>query len=190
MNASTKEPLLILSFTLLIVVLGLIPPIVFPTLSVYITTQSMGVLLAGGVLGAKRGALAVIAFLLLVAFGLPVVAGGIGGLNLLTGQTGGFFIGWIAAAYTIGLLIERYWVRLNFITTVSIVATGAIGTVYITGLLWIVIAGSSSLTEAMTIVSIYIPGDIIKSVICALIVLAFKEHYPLITLQDTERKNS
>ena len=45
-----------------------------------ITLQTMGVMLAGSVLGARRGALAVLTFLALVAAGLPLLAGGRGGL--------------------------------------------------------------------------------------------------------------
>ena len=67
-------------FAALIAALGLIPSLTL-AFGVPITAQSMGVMLAGAILGAKRGALAVLLFMALVALGLPLLAGGRGGLR-------------------------------------------------------------------------------------------------------------
>ena len=67
-------------FAALVAVLGLVPQIALPG-GVPVTAQSLGIMLCGTVLGARRGALAVGLFLLLVALGLPILTGGRGGLG-------------------------------------------------------------------------------------------------------------
>jgi len=70
-------------FAALIAVLGLIPKLDLPfTAGVPITAQTLGVMLAGLILGARNGALAVLLFLFVVALGAPVLSGGRGGLGV------------------------------------------------------------------------------------------------------------
>ena len=97
---------LIALFAALIAVLGLVPKLTLMS-GIPITAQSLGVMLCGTVLGARRGMLAVLLFLLLVALGLPLLAGGRGGLGVFAGPTVGFLIGWVAGAYVIGLLTAK-----------------------------------------------------------------------------------
>ena len=63
-------------------VLGLIPPIALSITPVPITLQSLGVMLAGGLLGSRLGALSQLIFLLIVGVGAPLLAGGRGGLGV------------------------------------------------------------------------------------------------------------
>ena len=67
-------------------VLGLIPPIALSITPVPITLQSLGVMLAGGLLGSRLGALSQLVFLLIVGVGAPLLAGGRGGLGVFLGQ--------------------------------------------------------------------------------------------------------
>ncbi len=97
---------LIALFAALIAVLGLVPKLTLMS-GIPITAQSLGVMLCGTVLGARRGALAVLLFLLLVALGLPLLAGGRGGLGVFAGPTVGFLVGFPLAAYVIGWLTSR-----------------------------------------------------------------------------------
>ena len=71
-----------------------------------ITAQTLGVMLAGSILGPWRGLLAVAAFQALVLAGLPLLAGGRGGLGVFTGPTAGFLIGWLAGVVVIGMLAQ------------------------------------------------------------------------------------
>ena len=104
---STRDLVLIALFTAIIAALGILPPIELGFIPVPITAQSFGVMLAGAVLGARRGALSVALLLVLVAIGLPLLAGGRGGFSVFTGPTAGFLIGWIAGAFVTGLAAER-----------------------------------------------------------------------------------
>ena len=64
------------------------------------TLQTFGVFLAVGVLGGKRGTLAVLIYILLGCVGLPVLAGFTGGIGILLGSTGGYIVGFLFTALT------------------------------------------------------------------------------------------
>ena len=107
----TKDLAYIALFAAITAVLGLVPAIqVGP---VPITAQTLGVMLAGAVLGARRGFLSQLLFLVLVAIGLPLLASGTGGLAVFAGPTAGYLISWPIAAFVVGLLTERFWTRYN-----------------------------------------------------------------------------
>ena len=91
---NTRDLVLSALFAAIIVALGLLPPIPIGIIPVPITAQSLGVMLAGVVLGAKRGTIAVLLVVVLVTIGLPVLSGGRGGLAVFVGPTAGFFVGW------------------------------------------------------------------------------------------------
>jgi biotin transport system substrate-specific component len=80
--------------------------IMIPLPPVPITLQTLFVVLAGALLGGRLGALSQVVYLLLGIIGLPVFHGGKGGLGILLGPTGGYLVGFIAAAYVVGKLIE------------------------------------------------------------------------------------
>lgn len=62
------------------------------------TLQTMGVFLAVGLLGGKRGTVAVLVYILMGAVGLPVFSGFAGGLGKLLGMTGGYIVGFLVSA--------------------------------------------------------------------------------------------
>ncbi|MDO9546958.1 MAG: biotin transporter BioY [Pelolinea sp.] len=84
-----------------------------PFSPVPITAQTLAVLLCGIILGSRRGAWSMVLYLLEGVFGLPVFAGGMGGLAVLFGPTAGYLIGFIPAAFLVGTLAEkgfdRHW---------------------------------------------------------------------------------
>ncbi len=94
-------------FAALVAVLGLVPP-VDASGRVPVTAQSLGIMLCGTVLGAKRGALAVLLFLALVALGLPLLSGGRGGLGVFASPSVGFLAGFPLAALVAGWVTERW----------------------------------------------------------------------------------
>lgn len=81
--------------------------LVIPIGPVPIVLQNLFVLVAGILLGRRWAAVSVGVYLLAGACGLPVFAGGTGGLGRLVGPTGGYLFGFLAAAYIVGLLAER-----------------------------------------------------------------------------------
>ena len=100
-----------------------------PFSPVPITGQTFGVLLIAMALGRVRGMAVVLAYILEGAMGLPVFAGGRAGLPVLLGPTGGYLIGFVAAAWVIGSLADRGWDRKYFSSLAAMmIGTGIIFT--------------------------------------------------------------
>ncbi len=78
-----------------------------PWTPVPITGQTLGVLLVGAALGARRGAAALLLYLVEGAMGLPFFAGGAAGVGRLLGPTGGYLASFPVAALLVGWLAER-----------------------------------------------------------------------------------
>ncbi|MGD0749931.1 MAG: biotin transporter BioY [Anaerolineales bacterium] len=81
--------------------------ITLPFTPVPITGQTFAVLLVGAALGARRGAASLLLYLIQGLLGLPFFAGGASGLAYFLGPTGGYLVGFVAAAGLVGLLAAR-----------------------------------------------------------------------------------
>jgi biotin transport system substrate-specific component len=175
----TKDLAYIALFAAITAVLGLVPAIqVGP---VPITAQTLGVMLAGAILGARRGFLSQLLFLVLVAIGLPLLASGTGGLAVFAGPTAGYLISWPIAAFVVGLLTERLWTRYNVAWGILANVVGGILVIYAIGVP--VLAAVANLSPKAAIVSGALPflvGDAIKAVLAALIAVQVRRSYPVI----------
>jgi biotin transport system substrate-specific component len=91
------------------IIIGLFAPVAIrlPFSPVPIAMQNNVILFLAVLLGSKRATLAVLAFIAQGAMGLPVFAGGNGGILHLVGPTGGYIFGYIASAYVAGWIAER-----------------------------------------------------------------------------------
>ena len=182
---STRDIVLSALFAAIIVALGLLPPISIGLIPVPITAQSLGVMLAGVVLGAKRGTIAVLIVVVLVAIGLPVLSGGRGGLPVFVGPTAGFFFGWIFAAYVTGYLSERLAKpeQTGLAQGIGFFVASVIGGIFVLyafGIGYLALAGNVSLPVAFYGSMGFIPGDIVKAVVAALVGRAVMAGYPLL----------
>lgn len=164
---STRDLVLCALFAALIAGLGMAPPIPLGFLPVPITAQSFGVMLAGALLGARRGGLAVLLFVLLIAAGLPLLAGGRGGIGVLMGPTGGFVLSFPVAAFVVGLLAERFATGVNPIRLFAACAVGGITVVYAGGIPWLSLVAGLPLEKAALGSIAFIPGDLIKAAVAA-----------------------
>lgn len=154
-------------FAALIAVLGLVPRVDLAA-GVPITAQSLGIMLCGTVLGAKRGALAVLLFLLLVALGLPLLSGGRGGLGVFVGPSAGFLVGFPIAAFVAGWIMERTTLPAFWAAAAGGVI-GGIGVLYAFGITGMAIVLDKTLAEAALLGLAFLPGDIIKAVLAGLV---------------------
>lgn len=154
-------------FAALIAVLGFVPQIMLP-FGVPITAQSLGIMLCGTVLGAKRGALAVLLFLLLVAIGLPLLSGGRGGLGVFASPTVGFLIGFPVAAFVAGLVTERLPAPVGWAAGVGAFVGGVV-VLYVFGIAGLSFMLDKTLSEAALMVTAFVPGDMIKVVLAGLV---------------------
>lgn len=160
--------------------LGAMPPIFLGCHPIPITAQSLGPMLAGSILGAKRGALAVMLFIAIMATGLPIMAGGRGGIGIILGPSAGFIVGFPIAAYIIGFLFERNWYKLRLGWAFVYILLGGVIALYSIGLLWITILFNLPTDKFCIAIGILLPGDIIKVLLSATTAIAIKKSYPLI----------
>ena len=168
-------------FAALIAVLGFVPQIMLP-IGVPITAQSLGIMLCGTVLGAKRGALAVLLFLALVAIGLPVLSGGRGGLGWFVSPSGGFLVGFPIAAFVAGFVMEKVRGGVGFSAGLS-AFLGGIVVLYLFGIPVLALTVTDenlgkmfaeapslrSLPLPLALAALFLIGDLIKVVLAALI---------------------
>lgn len=129
-----------------------------------ITGQTFGVLLVGALLGSRRGALALAAYLLEGAAGLPVFAEFRGGLPVLLGPTGGYLVGFVFAAGLVGWLAERGWDR-RFVTALAAMALGNV-VVFACGVPWLAQFVTPSQALALGFWP-FIAGALVKTVLAA-----------------------
>ena len=174
---SARDLALIASFAALIVALG-IPGAVDPVGSgVPITLQSLGVMLAGSLLGARRGSAAAAVVIALCAIGLPVLAGGRGGLGVFASPTVGFLVGWVAATAVTGYLMSRRRTDSLWLTTLAVVLGGVVvlHAVGIAGMMW---RAQLSLSQAFMADLVFVPGDLVKAVIAVVVTMAVRRAFP------------
>lgn len=176
----TKDLAYVALFAALTAALGLLPPIEVAFVPAPITAQTLGVMLAGAVLGSRRAGLALLLFVVLVVVGLPVLAGGRGGLGVLLGPSGGFILSWPVGAFVVGLLTERFWRRYNVLLGILWNVVGGVLVVYLIGIPWMALVGGLGFDKALVGSLVYVPGDLTKAVIAAAVAVAVRRAYPLI----------
>jgi len=144
---------------------ALFAQIEIPLQPVPITGQTFAVLLIGALLGSKRGAAAMIAYIAQGALGLPFFAGGAGGLGIITGATAGYLLGFVGAAYVIGLLAERGLER-SVLTSIIPFLVGTV-VIYVCGVAWLsIVLGSLSKAIQFGLLP-FLVGDALKLVAAA-----------------------
>jgi biotin transport system substrate-specific component len=161
-------------FAAFIAVLGIFPGLYVGGSGVPIVLQNMGPLLAGAVLGARRGTGAVLLLLALTALGLPLLSGGRGGLAPFVGPSGGFLLGWILSALVTGLLVRALGTRLP---ALLLAAAAGIVVDYAVGIPWLG-AYTGDLGAAAIASLVFVPGDAAKVVVAALVAAAVHRALP------------
>ena len=137
-----------------------------PFTPVPITGQTFAVLLSGAALGAGAGA-ASQALYVVLGLVFPFYAGGTGGWQHATGATGGFLIGFVAAAWIVGKLAENRQDR-SVATAVPAFLTGTV-TIYLFGLPWLAhTLGVSWVRAAELGLAPFVLGDLIKAVLAGI----------------------
>ncbi|MDI4646117.1 biotin transporter BioY [Cohnella hashimotonis] len=148
--------------------------------SVPITLQTLAVMLAGGLLGARLGFASIGLVVLLAAAGLPLLHGR-GGLSTVFGPTGGFIWMFPFQALFIGMTADRLFrngrkttQRTYAILIVSIVLFG-VALAYVGGVPWYAYKAHLSLNAALIGACYpYIPGDLVKAAVAVIIIAALR----------------
>jgi biotin transport system substrate-specific component len=164
-------------FAAIVAVLGL--PGAFTLVgAVPITAQTLGVMLAGAILGPRLGALSMAVLLALVAIGLPLLAGGRGGIGVFFGPSAGYALGWIVGALVIGLIVHAGGRKPVLWRTFVGVVTGGILTIYAVGIPVQSAVTRLPLGETALTSLVFVPGDLVKAVLATAIVGTLVRAYP------------
>jgi len=174
-SSAGTQALLVLGGSVLVAVAAQIS---VPMLPVPMTLQTLAVLLVGLSLGARLGALALIAYLLEGAAGLPVFANFNNGLAFF-GPTAGFLLGFVMMALLAGLATD-YGIR-RFLPLAA-VALAVSALLYVPGVAWAMLADAALGVDAAKwgadsfamiwqyYMSPFLLGDVVKAVIAALVI--------------------
>lgn len=180
---------LVATFAAFIAVCSIVPGVPGPS-GVPFTLQTFAVVLAGLVLGARRGTAAVALYLVVGLAGVPVFADHTAGLAVLTGPTGGYLVGFLAAAAVAGTLVRpalrltepvrtparRAVARYAAILVAGLVASPVVLDVFgVLGLMW---RAGLSFHAAFAANLPFVPGDVIKTALAALVTVAVFRAFP------------
>lgn len=167
-RSATRDLAQIAVFAALIVVLGLPGQISIGSAGVPITLQTLGVMLAGALLGWRKGALSVLT-VIVIGLALPVLAGGRTTLTSLAGPTAGFLLGWIPAVIVIGLLTAWMMPRYRLIPGLLVNIVGGIGVIYAFGVAGMLLRTELTFSGAIAANTVFLPGDLAKAVVTAIV---------------------
>jgi biotin transport system substrate-specific component len=147
-----------------------------PFSPVPVTLQVFFVLLAGSMLKSKWGGLSIIVYTMLGIAGLPVFAGGSSGIGVLFGPTGGYVIGFILAAYTVGKLSERVENadKSGLLINALNMSAGVL-VIYACGFIQLMFVSEIGPGTALALgVVPFLPGEIVKTGVAAYIASTYK----------------
>src|SRR3954454_22028951 len=131
-----------------------------------VTGQTFAVLLCGAALGANRGATAMLLYLLIGMIGVPVFADGNHGVDIVTGASGGYLVGFLVAGWVVGKLAEQRYDR-RPLTALPLFLIGS-ALIYAIGVPWLAISAHQSLGWAISNGFVdFIPGDLVKAAAAA-----------------------
>ncbi|MBW0270216.1 BioY protein [Nocardia sp. MH4] len=165
-------------FAALIAALGLPGAITVGFSGVPITLQTLGVILTGAILGARKGTAAVAVFIALTLIGLPLLSGGRTGLTALASPTAGYLIGWIPATLVIGALTALILPKYPIVPGLLINALGGIVVIYLFGTAGLLIRTDLGVWAAVSTNFAFVPGDLAKVVIATVVAKGVHRAYP------------
>ncbi|EKQ56602.1 MULTISPECIES: biotin transporter BioY [unclassified Clostridium] len=161
---NTRQLTLIGVMTAVICVLG---PLSLPIGLVPISLTNLAIYFAIYILGKKQGTISYMVYLLIGLIGLPVFSGFSGGFPKLAGPTGGYLIGFAFMAFISGLFIDKFTDKIYMCFLGMVLGTVV---TYLFGTAWLSYVAHIPFNKALAAgVLPFIPGDLIKMVIAALI---------------------
>ncbi|HRA75149.1 MAG TPA: biotin transporter BioY [Propionicimonas sp.] len=173
---------LIAVFAALIAAFALTPAIPIGAAAVPLTLQTLAVVLTGLVLGAWRGFLATLLYVVVGLAGLPVFAGGAAGLGVLAGPTAGYLLSFPLGAAVAGA-VAGYCLRRGFRARyLWLVVAGLACTVVVTslGIVGMMLTIPWPLPKAFAAALLYLPGDVVKVFAASGIAVAVHKAFPVL----------
>lgn len=158
-------------------VVALLAQVTIPLPLVPITGQTLGVILVGASLGSRRGAAALLTYLLVGLAGAPVFAEFTGGPASVLSPSFGFLLGFVPAAFVAGWFAERAWDRRPVLALLGFVAASAVpflaGVPYLAMILNAVMGAEMGLGAVLAVgVWPFLLGGLVKAALAAVLVPA------------------
>lgn len=147
-----------------------------------VSLQTLAVCLASGLLGTKRGTAAVFVYIILGLIGVPVFTG-FGATARLIGPTGGYIVGFIATALTVGFASDCTGNKKSAVRLAVLILSMVVGIAmcYAFGTAWFLIfeRAENNPVGLISVLSVcvlpYIPFDIVKTIIASALVFSLKK---------------
>lgn len=159
-----------------------------------ITLQTAAVFLAALLLGPLYGFVAVLVYVLLGAVGLPVFAGFSGGIGSLVGMSGGFIMSWPFAALLAGFVYFKFGRnKKGVVKYAEMIVAMLLGSVviYVVGLTQFIFLTKMSIQASLLACMVpFIPGDILKMVLVAIIVPVLEKAMKFIFADELASANA
>ena len=158
-----------------------------PMLPVPITLQTLGVALAGLVLGPWRGGAAVLLYIVAGLAGLPVFAGGSGGFGVLFKPSAGYLLAFPIGAFAAGWLaiLARWWGRWLPITLGLASLAASFCVIHPAGIIGLMVNAKMGFVAAAMTDLLFWPGDILKSLLAGLIAITVHRAFPTLLPRST-----
>ncbi|MDA3975236.1 biotin transporter BioY [Enterococcus thailandicus] len=161
-------------FLALIIVSGMIA-IPVPAIGVPVVLQNIIIMLTAGFLGKKYGTITIGMFLALVFMGVPILSGGRGGLAVLFSPSGGFLIGFLLCGFIICPMLEKIGSDTYWKILLAFIVGGALF-INILGSFTLAYFSHQSLWTGLKMAAFFVPIDIGKSIIAAIIYQRLKKY--------------
>ncbi len=145
---------------------GIAAQVAVPLWPVPITGQTLAVLLVGSSLGALRGALSMLLYLVAGGFGVPLFSDMSSGWSVVAGPTGGYILGFVVAAALTGWLAQRAWDAKILGGVISFFAGTIV--IFALGMGWLAISMGLTLEQTLEYgLYPFIVGGLIKAMLAA-----------------------
>lgn len=179
---STRDMLLCSIFAALICVGAYIS---IPIPPVPVTFQWFFVAMAGMLLGAKRGFLSSLLYMIIGLIGVPVFAGGKGGVSIVVSPTFGYIYGFLISAFITGFLSKNLMKKFkNPVIPYFIAGVTGLALVYLLGFLHLCVYMSFVMGKEIVFfelfksaVLIFLPKDVVMTLLCALVAVKVPKKY-------------
>lgn len=173
MQNKTKNTILCALFAALTGVFSQIS-IPIPITPVPINLATLSVCIVGGLLGAKRGAISQLVYVIIGLIGIPVFANFGGGVGRIVGPTGGYIVGYVVAATIIGIIIDKFGDKLQI--CIIAMSIGILGC-YIVGTAWFMFVTKNTLAASLYLCVVpFLIGDVLKVIMASILVKKLKKH--------------
>ncbi|MFZ4450348.1 biotin transporter BioY [Salibacterium aidingense] len=176
----TRNMMYMAMFAAVVGVLGLLPPIPIPLTPVPITAQTLGVMLAGSLLGARLGGGSMLIVVLLISAGMPLLSGGRGGIGVLLGPSGGYILSWPIAAFITGWIMEKVSQKLSLSRAFAANVAGGLLVIHSCGTIYHSLIADLPLEAAVIQTLGFLPGDTAKAAAASYTVVKIAHYHPFL----------